>query len=193
MPIPTTYAYEVMRHYNTLWNSMEILPEWEERVIEAVQVIRRSQPTYELFVQSFNTDLPWYVVAAIHMMECDCRFDCHLHNGDSLKQRTIHEPKGRPLLPPLAGVGKPYMWHESAKDALRMKDWHNYHSWDIAHCLFRIENYNGDYYRNHNMNSPYLWSGSNHYTRGKFVEDHVFDPNAVSQQVGAAVLIKRLL
>jgi lysozyme family protein len=98
----------LMQHYQLLWDTMAIRPNWENRVIDAVQTIRRYQSTYELFVQSFNADLPWYVVAAIHCMESSCRFDCHLHNGDSLKHRTIHEPKGRPLLPPLQGIGKPY-------------------------------------------------------------------------------------
>jgi peptidoglycan hydrolase-like protein with peptidoglycan-binding domain len=40
--------------------------------------------------------------------------------------------------------------------------------------------------------SPYLWSFSNHYTRGKYVADGRFSPTAVSQQVGAAVLLKQL-
>jgi lysozyme family protein len=183
----------LMQHYQLLWDTMVIRPNWENRVIDAVQTIKRYQSTYELFVQSFNADLPWYAVAAIHCMESSCRFDCHLHNGDSLKHRTIHVPKGRPLLDPLQGVGKPYMWHESAKDALAMKDWNNYHTWDIPHILFRVENYNGAYYRDHGMHTPYLWSGTNHYEHGKFVSDGHFDAVAISAQVGAAIIIKRLM
>jgi len=38
-----------------------------------------------------------------------------------------------------------------------------------------------------------LWSFSNHYTKGKYVKDGVFDPNAVSQQVGSALVLKRLV
>jgi len=41
--------------------------------------------------------------------------------------------------------------------------------------------------------TPYLWSGSQHYRKGKYVADHVFDPEAVSGQVGAAVLLKALI
>ncbi|MDQ3815011.1 MAG: hypothetical protein M3347_13810, partial [Armatimonadota bacterium] len=32
-----------------------------------------------------------------------------------------------------------------------------------------------------------------HYTKGKFVADGVFDPNAVSKQCGAAVLLRRMI
>lgn len=42
------------------------------------------------------------------------------------------------------------------------------------------------------MRSPYLWSYSNHYSKGKYVRDRVFDPEAVSDQCGAAVLLKAL-
>jgi lysozyme family protein len=41
--------------------------------------------------------------------------------------------------------------------------------------------------------SPYLWSGSQHYTSGKFVADGTFDPDAVSKQSGAAVILRRMV
>jgi lysozyme family protein len=193
MELPISNPAALMQHYQLLWDTMVIREDWERRVIDTVQVIKQNQHTYELFVQSFNPALPWYVVAAIHTMEASGSFECHLHNGDSLKQRTVHVPKGRPLLDPLNGIGKPYMWHESAKDALAMEEWHNYHLWDMPHILFRLENYNGCGYRNHGINSPYLWSATNHYSHGKFTEDGHFAMDAVSKQVGAAAIIKRLL
>jgi lysozyme family protein len=42
------------------------------------------------------------------------------------------------------------------------------------------------------VKSPYLWSFSNHYTKGKYVADGHFDSNAVSQQCGGMVLLKRM-
>ncbi len=47
-------------------------------------------------------------------------------------------------------------------------------------------------YRRKGIHSPYLWSFSNHYTKGKFTNDGVFDSNAVSKQCGAAVLLRRM-
>ena len=47
-------------------------------------------------------------------------------------------------------------------------------------------------YRSRDVATPYLWSYSQHYTKGRFVADHVFNPNAVSKQAGAAVLLKAL-
>ncbi len=43
------------------------------------------------------------------------------------------------------------------------------------------------------MKSPYLWSFTNHYTKGKYVADGKFDPNAPSDQVGAMALLKQLV
>jgi len=58
--------------------------------------------------------------------------------------------------------------------------------------LFAFESYNGFGSRRNGINTPYLWSFSNHYTKGKFIRDHVFDPEAVSDQAGAAVLLRRI-
>lgn len=189
---PTTVNI-TMQRYQHLWDTMVIRPEWQSIVAGTVHTIKNNQSTYELFVQSFNKDLPWYVVAAVHMMEASGKFDCHLHNGDSLKQRTTHEPKGRPIKDPLAGKGKAYMWHESAKDALAMKSWHLFHVWDIPHILYRLELYNGMGYVKRRINTPYLFSSTNHYTKGKYVADGHYDPNAVSKQVGAAAIIRMLV
>ena len=64
--------------------------------------------------------------------------------------------------------------------------------WSLPGTLFQFERYNGFGYRPRGINSPYLWSFSNHYTKGKFTADSIFDPNAISKQCGAAVLLRRM-
>jgi lysozyme family protein len=76
---------------------------------------------------------------------------------------------------------------------MRLKNLHTKAEWSLALQLFRLEAYNGFGYRFRGLASPYLWSFSDRYERGKFVRDGVFDPNAVSRQSGAAVLVKRLI
>lgn len=56
--------------------------------------------------------------------------------------------------------------------------------------LYLLEAYNGFGYRGRGVPSPYLWSFSNLYRAGKFVADCVFDPNTVSKQCGAAVMVR---
>ena len=47
-------------------------------------------------------------------------------------------------------------------------------------------------YRLKALPSPYLWSFTDRYISGKYVADHQFDPDAVSKQIGAATVLKRL-
>jgi lysozyme family protein len=58
--------------------------------------------------------------------------------------------------------------------------------------LYLLERFNGKGYINRNMPSPYLWSGTNQYVKGKYIADGVFSADAVSKQVGCATLMKYL-
>jgi hypothetical protein len=67
--------------------------------------------------------------------------------------------------------------------------------WDgvsLPYKLYTIEKFNGLGYEKvkPKINSPYLWNGSNHYTRGKYVRDGVYDPNKMDKQCGVAVAYK---
>ena len=132
--------------------------------------------------------VPWWVVGVLHMMETSGSFRLHLHNGDPLTARTVHVPAGRPL------VGNPpFSWHDSAADALIVEGLGAWHDWSVAGTLYRLEMWNGWGYRRAGVGipTPYLWAGCQHYTKGKFVADGKFDSEAVSKQIGAAVLLKR--
>lgn len=136
-----------------------------------------------------ETCVPWYFTAIIHGMECSFDMTSHLHNGDSLKAKTKQVPAGRPnpWLPPSD-------WVSSATDAIRYDKLDEKPDWDLAHILYRWEGYNGWRSRVlYKINTPYLWSFSNQYTKGKFVADNKWDPNAVSKQCGAAVMLKALV
>jgi lysozyme family protein len=133
--------------------------------------------------------VPWYFVGIIHGMECAFDFNKHLHNGDPLRYRTVQIPKGRPQT-----WNPPTDWHSSAVDALRYDKFADLTDWDLARMLYRWEAYNGWRSRLlYKINTPYLWSFSNHYTKGKFVADNVWDGNAVSKQCGAAVMLKAIV
>ena len=141
--------------------------------------------------------VPWYFIGTIHMMECSCDFTKHLHNGDSLRARTVKTPRGRPV------VGNPpFTWEQSANDALVYEGFANASTWDIATMLYRLELYNGMGYRRPGVgiHTPYLWSMSNHYVSGKYLEEKgadgkyhgVYHPEVVSKQCGAAVIIRQM-
>lgn len=132
--------------------------------------------------------IPWWFIAGIHLLESSFNFRTHLHNGDKLTARTFRVPAKRPQ-----GGSPPFTWEFSAADALSGKDLAGRSDWSLARALYRWEAYNGFGYRKRAIATPYLWSFSTNYTKGKFIGDGVFSAAAVSQQCGAAVLLKALV
>lgn len=111
----------------------------------------------------------------------------HLHNGDPLNARTVHVPANRP-----ATGAPPFTWRESARDAMIFRKYAQVGNWDVPRVLYQLELYNGLGYRPRGIPSPYLWCFSNLYSKGKYTADGNFDPNAISKQCGAAVMLKAL-
>ena len=173
--------------YELLYESCLVRPKRRAVVDQLVARITANKARYAKVGKALG--VPWYVVGIIHSLEAGGDFSRHLHNGDPLTARTTHVPAGRPP------TGRPpFTWEQSATDALRQRGMDRWKDWSIPGTLYELEGYNGFGYRDHHPNvpSPYLWSFSNHYTRGKYVADGRFSASAVSQQVGAALLLKQL-
>lgn len=173
------------REYQALWDSMVIRDSWVARAEHAARLVVAGRTRYKTVENA--TKVQWYLVGLLHLMESDCDFGTHLHNGDSLKQRTVHVPRGRPVQ-----GNPPFTWEFSAQDALeydRILPPLN----TINEMLFALERYNGLGARRHGYMSAYLWSGSNHYTKGKYVRDGIWDPNFVSDQVGCCPVLRILV
>ena len=142
----------------------------------------------ELYVEvGTPLQIPWWFIGVIHGLEASFSLERHLHNGDPLTDRTVRVPPGRP------SVGSPpFTWVQSATDAMCWKQLRDLTDWSVGTTLERLEEYNGLGYRRRGVESPYLWSFSQYYTKGKYIADSVFDEDAVSQQCGGATLLRRL-
>jgi lysozyme family protein len=154
-------------------------------VDRSLQIILAGKERYEAV--SAKTKVPWYFIGIVHNLECGSKFTTHLHNGDPLRARTVQVPKGRPK-----DGEAPFTWEVSAIDALTLKSLDKWTDWSISGLLFQLERYNGFGYRVKGINTPYLWSFSNHYISGKYTADGIYNENAVSKQCGAAVLLRRM-
>lgn len=145
-----------------------------------------SQPD---FLSLTSGRIPWFFIACVHYLECSFNFNKHLHNGDPLTGYTVQVPAGRPKV----GHPPPFTFEESAVDAMRFMNFDKVRQWILPFILRKLEAYNGfGYFKYKKINTPYLWSFSNHYTKGKYVKDGKYDAEAVSQQMGAAVILKRM-
>jgi lysozyme family protein len=133
-----------------------------------------------------KTGVPWFVIAVIHERESSQNWGGALAQGDPWNRVSVHVPAGR---------GPFRSWEEAAVDALvnctpyaaRNKDW------SIGGTLTRLEEYNGLGYASRGRPSPYIWSGTDQYTGGKYIRDGVYDPNAVDKQLGCAGLLMSMM
>jgi lysozyme family protein len=173
--------------YEALWSGMTIRTDKRREVASTAAKIAANKDRYAAVSQA--TWVPWFVIGLIHNLEAGLSFNAHLHNGDPLNARTVHVPKNRPL----AG-SPPFNWDDSARDALQYDGLAGNRDWSMARVAYLLEGYNGWGYWNYHptVNTPYLWSYSNHYTRGKYPEDGKWSDTAVSKQPGAMVLLKQL-
>jgi lysozyme family protein len=172
--------------YENLFNTSIIRPEKLAEIESYINGLVAHSSRYQSVGDPLG--IPWHFIAVIHNMEASQRFTKHLHNGDPLNNRTVHEPPGRPKGTP------PFTWEESATDALTMRGLGKVTDWSLAGTLYQLEGYNGWGYRLYHQHvlSSYLWSYSNHYRSGKYVADGTWSDTAVSQQCGAAVLLRRM-
>ncbi len=171
--------------YNDLYHKCELTKE-PGKLIElhnAADKILKNKVRYQS-VETI-TQVPWYLIASIHHMEANNDFSKCLANGDPIDRKTIHVP---------AGKGPWHDFEASAIDALHYDGLAGKENWSVGMCLEYSEKFNGTGYLKYHPSilSPYLWSYTNLYTKGKYVSDGRFDANAVSHQIGVAALFKAL-
>ena len=186
-PLSKAKDYATLRdEYGRLYRKLSVREARSDSVDWHLAMIRKSKARYENVGE--QTGVPWYFIAVTHGLEASFNFRAHLHNGDfPLSSRTRQVPAGRPTkwLPPSD-------WESSARDALRLLGFTGQKDWSLERTLYRLEAYNGFGYRSYGVPTPYLWSFSNHYDRGKYVADGKFSYTARSQQCGASVMLKML-
>lgn len=178
---------DIIKDLLILWNKCEIKENKLSEIDSNINQIIKGKEIYQKVSDIIGC--PWYLIGIIHGLEGGYDFNSHLHNGDSLKKRTVHVPKNRPPF----GSG-PYHWDVSAIDALQMKSWDKIEEWSVEEILYQMERFNGFGYRNYHptVKSPYLWSYTNNYSKGKYVADGKWSSSAVSKQAGGCSILKRM-
>lgn len=181
-----SYTFEQLeKGYTNLLEEMKLRSDWLPVLDRDARKILRYKDTYAKL--TVKTGVPWEVIGLIHLLESGCDMSTHLHNGDTLRHRTVNVPRGRPKT-----GSPPFTFEQSAIDALKLDGLIGIEDWSDARIAYQLEKYNGTGYFKYNINSPYLWSGTTNYVRGKFVSDGIFDRDAVSKQSGAMAVLTRI-
>lgn len=173
-------------YYRELFRTMKVRehPPIAHDVCDAKNSITHERTSDYLLVER-ELGIPWVFVALLHYREAGCNPECQILNGESWDKRTNFAPEGK---------GPWKSWAHSAVYALRQRGLHKKKRWGIAQILRRLEDWNGHGYAERGLNSPYLWSGTNHGEGvGKFVEDGEYDPEVKDGQVGAALLLQQII
>lgn len=181
----TTSFEDLAPEYRELWRTAQLRPE-RAKAVHAMAKRMLSHKERYLAVEAVS-GVPWYVIGILHGRESTFDFDTHLHNGDPLTARTKHVPRGRPI------KGRPpFTWEESAADALSCDGLDQIKDWTPERICWAVESFNGWGYRKHHADtlSPYLWAGTAHYRRGKYVQDGQWSSEAVDQQCGAIAVLR---
>lgn len=176
------------KEYTKLLDTMEVRDTWRDAIDRRARAILANKERYQNVSKLLGGNIPWHFIGAIHSMESGLDFEGVLHNGEKILgtgRKTKLVPKNR---------GPFNTWEDAAVDALKLKKLEQITDWTDERVCYELERYNGFGYRNYHPSvlSPYLWSGSTHYTQGKYVADGKWSSTAKSGQSGAVLLYKRL-
>ena len=165
------------------WNKASVLPSLIHLVDSVAHRLVDAKDRYEKV--SASTHVPWPVIAVIHERESSQSWKASLAQGDPYDRVSVHVPRGR---------GPFNSWEEAAEDALVICPPHaaKWDDWSIGGALTLLESYNGLGYFRMGIPSPYVWSSTDQYVKGKYIADGHFDPNAVDHQLGCAALLARM-
>jgi lysozyme family protein len=174
--------------YERLWAELVPTPSHVPALTKICQTLLAHKATYQQVSQTvWGSPDYWWYVAITDQMEGGGGANTYLGNGQSLHYKTTEVPAGRG---PFAD------FHDGAVDALTGSGGQSKvvpAPTSVAHAAYLWESYNGWGYLSKPINDPYLAAQSNEYTSGKYVADHVYDANAVSQQPGALTVLKVLV
>lgn len=187
--------------YQNFWNQCSIIPKFQAQAKTEVAWALKNKSRFETVGAYFK--MPWPVVANLNRMEMGLNFEGTLLNGDPWNKVTVRYPKGR---------GPWSSWEEAAIEAIeseakgwnfKLESW----KWDLGGTFFYLNAWNGFTHAQAEGKdivppyaSPYIYSGTPFYEKGKRVErlgsdgkyHGSFDKNLVSQQLGCMAFLKAL-
>ena len=175
------------------WKNMKILSSRQASLEHTAKLIISNKSKYQKVEHGLVEQglyAPWWFVGIVHIREADGNFNAQLSQGDPLSHVSVHVPAGRG--PFVDHPGEKYdAFTRGCFDALVDCAPHSAKSkdWSVGGTLTQFELYNGLGYANKGIPSPYVWSGTDQYTSGKYVADGVFSASTVDTQPGCAALL----
>lgn len=132
--------------------------------------------------------VPWWFIPLVHERECVRGVDnwtCNIGQGTPFNQKSHIKPYNGPFS----------SFRAAAVAALVNEAPHaaNNTNWSGGGVMTISEQYNGTGYARKGLPSPYVWSGTNQYVKGKYVADGKFNAEKVDTQLGVAISLKAMM
>jgi lysozyme family protein len=172
--------------YTNLLANMVIASEREAELDARAKVILARAENEDYAAVSAETGVPKLWAMASFEREAGSDYRLSPAQGDPWDEVSRNVPRGR---------GPFASWADAAIDAYRLDglDKVGAANWTWARGCYYGELFNGFGYRSHGVNTPYLWSWSNNYRRGKYTADGEWSLSTIDQQCGMIPLIVALL
>lgn len=169
---------ELRDEYLKNWNRAEITE--QTRLDRGLQKVRPNYDEYRKISKQLGCSL--FALICSHYREASCDLDRQILNGQPWDIKTSIVPKGE-------GPFNDFV--ESCERGFEIKpEMENPNN--IIDLLHFLERWNGWGYRRRGILSPYLWAGTNLYTKGYYTSDGNYSSRAVNKQLGCATLLKGL-
>lgn len=209
LDLPSTNHYQsrsrskMVAEFEYLYPLAVVQPHFVLEAARAVEWAQSEKLAFNLVAK--ETNIPWWLVATINSLEMGRNMNGTILNGEPWKQKTKKHP---------AGLGPWKNWVEAAVWGLRYgaKQWGfdlAKWSWGVGDCFYFAESWNGHGARSDagkDFNPPYasayIYSATQFYSSGKFVEvetkpgsgkyKSVVNRDLVSQQLGVMAFAKAL-
>ena len=171
-PQSSEFTPELRGEDSGLFEKIKINDALKNRLDDAAETMNKHRPRYESI--SAAVGIPWYVIGVLHLIECNFDFDRALVSN--LQAHREEESLS--------------LFEQTAAEALRTLGFLDWSDYSVEGTLYRLEMHGGFEYRWYHpeVKSPFLWAGTNQYTKGRYI-DGKFDANAVVEQIGAATIL----
>lgn len=159
----------------------------------------RYQGVTDCLVGLKEQPVPWWFIAVVSEREYGGppRWNRQLAQGCPLGSVSLLEPKGRgPFLVHADDITPGHdAWTRGCLDALIDCEPHaaKWTDWTAGGVLTLWEEYNGLGYAARGVPSAYVWSGTDQYSSGKYIADHVYRQNVVDVQEGCAPILSMMM
>jgi lysozyme family protein len=183
------FPFDVLSpEYAALLAAMRVDPARENELAErAAAVVKLADKHRDEWAEvTAKTGVPRLWGIASFERESSSNYSCSPAQGDPWDRVSVHVPRG---LGPYAN------WGDSCVAAYGIDKLNDVRAsnWTWTRSCYEGELYNGFGPRAHGRHTGYLWSWTNIYTGGKYVEDGKWDPDVHDRQCGMVPMMAALL